>query len=157
MIPITEIVGDATRPKTPGHKIIAHCCNDLGIWGAGFVLAISDRWNEPAYAYRKWKKEVGGTLPLGAVQFVSVESDIIIANIIGQQGIGFQGTRAPIRYRAIADGLIEVRIHAIPTKASVHMPRMGAGLAGGDWNHIRSLVEMHLSAFDIPVFVYTLP
>ena len=51
MTPITYIVGDATRPIGDGPKIIAHCCNTVGAWGAGFVMAISNRWFEPSVAY----------------------------------------------------------------------------------------------------------
>jgi hypothetical protein len=40
---IQYIAGDATAPIGDGNKIIAHVCNDIGAWGAGFVLAISKR------------------------------------------------------------------------------------------------------------------
>src|SRR5262245_22379163 len=45
--------GDATAPRVDGPKIIAHVCNDVGGWGAGFVLAVSRRWPEPERAYRR--------------------------------------------------------------------------------------------------------
>ena len=42
-MPIQFITGDATAPIGKGNRIIAHVCNDIGAWGAGFVLAISKR------------------------------------------------------------------------------------------------------------------
>ncbi|MBM7418211.1 MULTISPECIES: hypothetical protein [Chryseobacterium] len=44
---ITHLKGDATNPQTEGNKIITHICNDIGGWGKGFVLAISNRWKNP--------------------------------------------------------------------------------------------------------------
>jgi hypothetical protein len=41
--------------------------------------------------------------------------------------------------------------------ASVHMPRIGAGLAGGKWDVISQIVEDELTAKGIPVTVYDLP
>jgi len=35
---ITYLVGDATQPQGEGVKVIAHICNDIGAWGAGFVI-----------------------------------------------------------------------------------------------------------------------
>jgi O-acetyl-ADP-ribose deacetylase (regulator of RNase III) len=43
---------------------------------------------------------------------------------------------------------------ALRLRASVHMPRIGCGLAGGTWERIGPLVEEELSARDIPVTVY---
>jgi len=44
---IVYLKGDATQPQAKGVKIIVHCCNDLGGWGKGFVLALRKRWPEP--------------------------------------------------------------------------------------------------------------
>src|SRR5262245_49475582 len=79
-------VGDATRPEGSGARVIAHVCNDVGAWGAGFVLAVSRRWKAPEEAYRRAFKE-GGGLALGAVQFVPVEPDLTVANMVAQKGI----------------------------------------------------------------------
>ena len=44
---IIYLKGDATKPEGLGTKIIAHVCNDVGLWGKGFVLAVSKRWKFP--------------------------------------------------------------------------------------------------------------
>ena len=50
---INYLVGDATRPVGEGVKLIIHCCNDIGAWGAGFVVALSKRWEGPEKCYRE--------------------------------------------------------------------------------------------------------
>ncbi|MBX7227034.1 MAG: hypothetical protein K1X55_13455, partial [Chitinophagales bacterium] len=83
---IQYIKGDATQPIGDGNKIIVHICNDMGGWGKGFVLAISNRWKEPEQSYRNWFKHQQD-FQLGSVQFIQVEDTVWIANLIGQHKI----------------------------------------------------------------------
>lgn len=146
--------GDATNPSVEGNKIIAHICNDIGSWGKGFVLAISNKWKEPERQYREWYK-LNIDFSLGQVQFVKVEDEIWVANIIGQRDIRKDKVgNPPIRYEAVASGLEKVGQFAIQNSASVHMPRIGCGLAGGTWDKIEPLIENHVSAKNIDVTVY---
>ena len=41
MTNIAYVQGDATQPQGTGARIIVHICNDIGGWGAGFVLVHS--------------------------------------------------------------------------------------------------------------------
>lgn len=87
MSEITYVRGDATTPLGKGVKLIAHVCNDIGGWGKGFVLALSNRWPEPEAAYRRWHRErAGNDFALGATQFVKVDRYMWVANMIGQRG-----------------------------------------------------------------------
>jgi len=153
--PLRYIQGDATEPQAAGPKIIVHCCNDLGKWGAGFVLALSARWLEPEAEYRAWAKAgAAGGFALGAVQFVPVRADIVVANLVGQRGIKAGSKGPPVRYNAIAAGLAKVGDYAVATGASIHMPRIGCGLACGKWDPVEPLVQQHLSARGVAVRVY---
>lgn len=158
MKPIVYLIGDATKPEGAGVKIIAHVCNDIGAWGRGFVLALSKLSPEPERAFREWYRErERNDFALGAVQFVSVSPDIQIANMIGQHGIrALQGV-PPIRYMAVETALKTVGEKAQTENASVHLPRIGCGLAGGKWSEIEPLIERQICALDVPVFVYDLP
>ena len=157
-MPVTYIKGDATQPTGADNRIITHCCNDQGYWNAGFVKAISRRWPEPERAYRRWANGLE-TLPfaLGSVQFVRVAPRLCVANIIGQSGIRNRSSYPPpIRYQAIRKGLQRVRELALTHNASIHMPRMGAGLAGGKWELIAEIIESELCAHQLQVTVYDL-
>ena len=153
MTPITIVKGDATLPQIPGPKIIANVCNDLGRWGKGFVLTISSRWAEPEKAYCDWSADPK-SFRLGAVQFVKVQTDVWVANMVGQHGLRRTGGEPPIRYAAVEECLAKVAEKAKELGASVHMPRIGCGLAGGTWEAIESLIVKTLCAHDLPVVVY---
>ncbi len=156
MAKLNYLIGDATNPQIDGNKIIVHVCNDIGGWGKGFVLAISKKWKEPEQQYREWFKS-NVNFNLGNVQFVQVEKDIWIANLIGQHKINKdENGNVPIRYEAILKGLEKVSCFSIDKNASVHMPRIGCGLAGGTWEQIEPLINQSLIEKDIETYVYDL-
>ena len=149
------IKGDATSPQAKGPKIIAHVCNDLGGWGKGFVVAVSRRWPEPERQYRQWHRErASNDFGLGAIQVVQVAPDLWVANMIAQHGMKTGSHGPPIRYDAVRQCLDSVAEQAADLAASVHMPRIGCGLAGGRWERIERIVVETLVANDIATTVY---
>lgn len=154
MATLTYLQGDATAPIGEGNKIIVHVCNDIGGWGRGFVMAISKRWPEPEAQYRAWHAS-GEGFELGEVQFVQVEDNLWIANLIGQHKIRKdEDGNPPVRYDAIRWGLTKVSQKARELQASVHMPRIGCGLAGGKWEQIAPSISHELIALGVNTFVY---
>jgi O-acetyl-ADP-ribose deacetylase (regulator of RNase III) len=154
---IDYIVGDATQPVGAGQKIIVHVCNDIGGWGRGFVVALSKRWPEPEQRYRAWHRgEEAILFALGAVQFVQVSEEIWVANLIGQRDVRVVDVVPPVRYDAIRKGLQSVALEARRLGASVHMPRIGCGLAGGKWDEVGQIVEEELAKRGLSVTVYDL-
>jgi O-acetyl-ADP-ribose deacetylase (regulator of RNase III) len=155
MISIVYLKGDATVPQAKGNKIICHVCNDLGRWGKGFVMALSARWPQPEAEYRRWHRERSqDDFVLGRVQLVQASPNVVVANMIGQHGIKAGSNGPPIRYDAIEKCLNEVAHAARKMNASVHMPRIGCGLAGGKWERIEPLIIKTLCERDILVQVY---
>lgn len=158
---ITYLQGDATNPVVKPAMIV-HICNDVGKWGAGFVLAISEKWKLPEKKYREWLRKPDEDFMLGKVQFVDVGSDICIANMIAQHNVHKKGTPRGIyiRYDALDTALQAVanypNCRSVPdnfTKdVSIHMPRIGCGLAGGTWEKIEPIIEKNLSEFDVYVY-----
>lgn len=153
---IKYITGDATNPTMPGNKIIVHICNDIGGWGKGFVLAISKRWPQPEASYRAWYKS-GEMFSLGEIQLIQVTNDIWVANMIAQHGVNKSPDGLPpIRYEALENALSKIAMEAQHKEASVHMPKIGAGLAGGKWETIERIISKQLSEKNIAVTVYEL-
>lgn len=149
---INYIKGDATAPVGDGKKIICHICNDVGGWGAGFVMALSKKWESPEKQYRRLGKK---SLILGNVQFVVADNDIVVANMIAQRDIKPNDMGVPpVRYAAIDVCFQKVARMAKSMNASIVMPRIGCGLAGGQWDYIEPIIKHRLSEHDIEVTVY---
>lgn len=149
MLGVTYVVGDATQPKADGRKIIAHVCNDIGLWGRGFVLAISKRWSQPEAVFRQ-----NSPMNLGQVDFVEVQSELVVANMCAQKGVRGRNNPKPLQYEHLEHCLKKVASFAKKHKATVHMPRIGAGLAGGSWDKIKPILEGTLVNSGVEVFVY---
>ena len=171
---IDYVTGDATNPINNSEvRIIAHCCNDIGQWGSGFVVSLSKRWSTPEAAYRKWNRHeehpyfspmstvkdsrvTKVPFKLGQTIFVEVEPNLWVANIIGQHRNIQAGEKVPIRYWALRQGLDRLYdIIRYERTATVHLPRIGADRARGDWNKIEAIIEDVLP--NTSVTVYDLP
>lgn len=144
------LIGDATEP-TVKPAIVPHCCNSTNGWGRGFVMALSAKFPEPEKEYHNWFAT--GKPQLGDVQFVQVKPDLIVANLIGQEGTRWQGKVPPIRYDAITKGLEKVYQKALKENFTVHMPRIGAVLAGGDWDTLEKIIK---GTMTVETYIYTL-
>jgi O-acetyl-ADP-ribose deacetylase (regulator of RNase III) len=151
------VKGDATQPAGTHPRFIIHVCNNIGLWGAGFVMAVSRRWPAPEFCYYDW----GGPYELGTTQSVKVEENLYVINMIGQSGVGTKSGKPPIRYEAIRKCLKQVEQMAKdpffrgPFKAcSIHAPKFGAGLAGGDWPVIEQLIQEELVDKGLNVTIY---
>ncbi len=83
---INYVVGDATQPIGEGPKIIVHVCNDVGAWGCGFVLALSERWPVTEQRYRAWHSgEAGNVTPSNGCwkQYCTFSTSMKIGEIAG--------------------------------------------------------------------------
>lgn len=157
---IRYVTGDATDPERTGLDVIVHVCNNVGGWGAGFVLALSARWPEPEDAYRRWAYEQARyhkPFELGEIDYVDVGTGLTVANLIGQDGVRTVDGVPPVRYDAIRQGLTTLALDCKQYGAAVHMPRIGCGLAGGDWSTVAEIINRTLIQAQVPVTVYDLP
>lgn len=160
-------IGDATLPpERPA--MIAHVVNDIGAWGAGFSGALSQRYPAVRLGYRVWAAGGWGTeYPFGMgqvlVSYIELmhgahfqrDARLMVAHLCAQRGVGTDRRR--IDYEALdsALGRLVSRYKELLSPRTIHMPRIGCGLAGGRWEDVEPLIQKHLSAF--PVYVYDLP
>jgi O-acetyl-ADP-ribose deacetylase (regulator of RNase III) len=146
--------------------LIAHCCNNIGAWGKGFVVALSNYSKAPETNYKIWTKEQRNLLtqlgepiprhilPLGQVQLIPINTtvethnSIVVANIIGQHDIRSYATKQPpIRYQALHQGLQEAVNQTCQDGRTWRLwcPKMGAGLAGGEWEKVEKIIDKVVS------------
>lgn len=74
--------------------------------------------------------------------------------MVGQRGTRTGSKGVPVRYEAIDAALGLVAGKAAELGASVHMPRIGCGLAGGKWSRVEPLIAERLVGRGIAVTVY---
>ena len=112
----------------------------------------------PEADYRAWYRgRAENDFALGACRVVPVDDTVSVANMIAQHDTRPRDGRPPIRYEALGDALAILGEHAAARGASVHMPRIGCGLAGGTWSEVEPLILTHLVARGIAVTVYDWP
>jgi len=150
-MPIHIIKGDATEPVGDGKKLIIHVCNNLGRWGAGFVLGLNKKWKEPMAEYTSLK-----AFTLGTVQHIRVTEDVTVVNMIAQRGINskFESFKRRVDYEVLRSCLVQIREKYSSSEYTIHAPRIGCGLAGGSWDIVEKIINEELANFN--VFIYDL-
>lgn len=131
-------------------KYIAHGCNCSGGFGSGFAKAVAERYPcvREGYLYRH--NTVGWRL--GAVQVIGVDdgSGREIANCGIQLRYG-KPTEGPyVSYPAIREAIRDL-VRTWPSGFA--MPKMGAGLAGGNWDIISQIINEESGDVEVRVYV----
>lgn len=119
-------------------KIIAHGVNCRGGFGSGVALQIAKRYPEVKLAYLK-KHQSHEKWKLGDVQYVLVMNHII-ANMATQYDYG-RVVKLYADYPSINKCFESILKFATELNVSVAMPKVGCGLAGGDWNIVCKLLQ----------------
>ncbi len=151
----TYLVGDAASPRGTDTKLIAHIVNDATTnWGGGgFAQFIRRKWPHVQEDFKSWAVTHPKEYALGRVRPTEVHPGLWIVHMIAQHGYG-PSARPRIRYQALQSCLQRTAELAVRLNASVHMPRIGTGQAGGEWSVIEDLVKAQLCEKDIKVSVY---
>ena len=154
---ITYVVGDARHPRGGGPKILTQIVNDSAFtWGGGFSLALRSAWPDAQKEFRAWAERERRNLRLGNLHFTEVAPNLALGSMIAQHGYG-QSPTPRIRYSALKSSLDQLSRLALERSASVHMPRIGTGQAGGSWGVISELIRDLVCSRGIPVTVYDQP
>jgi len=155
---ITFVIGNALEPRGTGPKLVAHVVNDATPnWGGrGFAQAVRRKWPAVQEAFGHWATGRAGAFSLGNVHLARVDDGVAVASMVCQRGYG-ASPRIRLRYAALESCLLTVTREAQELAASVHMPRIGCGAAGGSWQLVQELITSTLVASGVPVFVYDLP
>ncbi len=156
-VELQQVYGSALEPRGSGPKMICHIVTDAAlVWGGqGFAAKLRQKFPAVQDDFRAWVKRTGG-LKLGNVHFAAAEGSAIVASMVAQHGFGPSATPR-IRYGALTKCL-EITAHkARDDGASVHMPLIGTGQAGGSWELIKELITRALVDAGLSVTAYELP
>lgn len=153
-MPIKLIKGDLFSANA---EIIAHGVNCKGGFGSGVAGQIAKRWPKVRESYLN--KAIKSGWKLGEIQLVFSTHDLelpIIANVATQDGFGYDG-KLYADYKAIKKGLTKVVKYCDEHSFRLAMPKIGCGLAGGDWDVVYKLLQTISSKYpDVVIEVYEL-
>lgn len=145
-----EITGNIIELAKEGHfDMIIHGCNCFCTMGAGLAKQIKDVFPKAFEADCKTKK--GDMLKLGGLTGSSERTNdgnpLLVINAYTQYD--YNATNKPIDYEALI--LCLRKINHLYKGKSVAVPRMGAGLAGGDWAKIKGIIKHELSGMSVTI------
>lgn len=164
MSSLRYIYGDVTDPQltqgewdNPRPIVIPHVVNDAGVMGAGVAKALYTEWPNVKRDYL-YNANTRGLLLCEVIGTIAIPGEIYVQSMVAQSTPGKWKTqritrtlesgqefpyavkRSPIRYGALAKCMIHVGTMARQVRATIHAPRFGSDLAGGNWDVIESLI-----------------
>jgi O-acetyl-ADP-ribose deacetylase (regulator of RNase III) len=136
--------------KQGAFDVIAHGCNCFCTMGAGIALGIKREFPaayEADLATTKGAREKLGTCSVARVR-IAGDRELTIVNAYTQFHWS-QGPKPLADYDAIRAcmGFIQ-REHA---GRRIGLPKIGAGLAGGDWTRIAAIIESELAGEEVTI------
>ena len=144
---ITYINGDLFAAKP---KIIVHGCNARGVMGSGFALQIKERFPK---AFKDYKDYCGLREPdylLGTIKLSLQPCGIVVVNAITQYDYGRRTDIRYVSYDAIDDCMKSIA--HMSTTDIISMPKIGAGLGGGDWGTIEAIIKNRLKEHQVHIY-----
>lgn len=139
------IIGDLLKQKTD-YDIIIHGCNCFSTMGAGIARQIKAEIPEA------FQVDINSKLSpiekLGGFTFTQNHKPTIV-NAYTQYG--FRGKR-DLEYAAVKSALRSINTKV--TGKKIALPLIGAGLAGGNWEIIKKIIELELKDNDVTVIIW---
>lgn len=145
---IQETKGDIIEMAKQGwFDVLVHGCNCFCTMGAGLAKRIKEEFPDAYYVDKGTIR--GDRSKLGQISLAVMEH-LIIGNAYIQYRYGGSGVHCD--YRAVQD--VMDRLHESFPDNRIGMPKIGAGLAGGDWKIIRGIIYKTLNDCDVTIVHY---
>lgn len=128
------------------YQVLVHGCNIYNAMGNGIALTIKQTFPE---VYELDKRTIKGDYSkLGTIQYVYVNPDLFIVNAYTQ--ITYWDPKKLLCYDAVRSCMKHIKIKF--TGKKICMPKIGAGLARGNWDKIYEIIKEELFDEDVTVF-----
>ena len=146
------IPGDLIELALNGEfDVIIHGCNCQCVMGAGIAKAIKARFPEAFQADLKTEK--GSRDKLGTISFAEiVGDDRTIAVVNGYTQFHWKGRGVLVDYDALRSVMKAVRTQFGGKR--IGYPKIGAGMAKGDWERIATIIDEELEGEDHTLVEY---
>ncbi len=155
------IVYSVTSLLETDAPVVLHGVNARGAFGSGVAGAMARAWPSARADYLKAHAE--GRVRLGEVVW-GAAGGRTVGHMVTQMDYGRAPGRVYVDYGAVEGCLRRVARAAaegiagttVPEGfAAVSLPKVGAGLAGGDWRRIEEILERECGHLDVTVHVLT--
>ena len=134
------------RFKLGDFDAIAHGCNCFCKMRSGVAKAVSDAFPEANHIdYYTTKGDIN---KLGTYTVVKVLDKKYIYNLYTQYNYGYDG-KLYLYYDALS--LCFKKLNHTLKGLSLGIPKLGCGLAGGDWKIVKKIIEQSCPDLDITV------
>jgi O-acetyl-ADP-ribose deacetylase (regulator of RNase III) len=167
-----EVTGDLiVLAKTGEFDVIAHGCNCRSTMGAGIAPHMARNFGCDKFEMETW----GPTIEkLGCIDYETFvigknaiwsltdadnklnEPELTVVNAYTQNNYGANhkdGVTKPVDYEAIT--MCMRKMNVIFKGKHIGLPKIGAGLAGGNWDRIKNIIQTEL--IDCKVTIVILP
>ena len=122
--------------------IIVHQVNCQGVMGAGLALALRRKYPQMYTSYMKVCSMYTSEQLLGKVQMIKISDDLTICNFFAQLNYGTG--KVQTNYDAF-EKCLEKLAFKTGSDTPIYIPyKIGCGLAGGDWEIIKELLDIYL-------------
>lgn len=164
----SEINGDLIKLALQGEfDVIAHGCNCQCVMGAGIAPQMAKAFGVDEYPMESpdYKGSINklGTIefekqwfPLPTTTGVNFGGfSLFVVNAYTQFNYGrnhADGDKKPVDYDAIT--MVMKKMNHIFKGKHIGLPKIGAGLAGGDWRIISGIIERELKDCDVTIVNY---
>jgi O-acetyl-ADP-ribose deacetylase (regulator of RNase III) len=166
-----EIEGDLIQLAKKGtFDVITHGCNCLSNMGAGIAPQMAKAFGADEFEMEKWGPTIEKlgcidwqTIVLGKNEVWSLKDyknneddiELTVVNSYTQFSYGknhTDGVSKPLDYEALT--LCMRKINTVFKGKHIGLPKIGAGLAGGDWNRIQKIILAELKDMKVSVVIY---
>jgi len=167
----TELDGDLiTLAKAGKFDVIAHGCNCHSTMGAGIAPQMAKAFGCDRFSMELWGSDVNKlgnidyqTVVLGEKAIWSLEDaknnrdepELTVVNAYTQFNYGrnhADGDAKPLSYEALT--LCMKKMNVLFAGKHIGLPKIGAGLAGGDWERIKEIIQRELKDCKVTVVNY---
>jgi O-acetyl-ADP-ribose deacetylase (regulator of RNase III) len=151
-----ELDGDLIElAKRAEFDVIAHGCNCHSTMGAGIAPQMAIAFGCDRFIMERIGSDVN---KLGNIDYQTInvnENELIVVNAYTQFNYGrnhADGDAKPLSYEALT--LCMKKINILFAGKHIGLPKIGAGLAGGDWDLIKAIIQRELRDCKVTVVNY---
>lgn len=145
---INTVKGDLIKMAKSGQfNVIVHGCNCFHTFGAGIAKQIKHEFPRAFGTDLRTIRGDKNKLGTNSYSYIT-ELNIFVVNAYTQYSTSKNG-ESVVEYEAIRKCLREIPKNFPGYK--IGMPKIGAGLAGGDWDIIFKIIQEELSEQDVTI------